>query len=55
MKVFNDRVKKIGDIKEIFINGSYKYMIGEVKSFDKAMVLLREVKPVIKDSFIVAF
>jgi len=55
MKISNVRLKDMGEVKELFINGSYKYMIGEVKSFDKAIALLRKVKCIIKDSFIVAF
>jgi len=55
MRITNTRLKKLGEIKEMFINGSYKYLVGESKSFDNAMSLLRKVKGVIKDSFIVAF
>lgn len=55
MSFRNKKIKELGEIKELFLNGSYKYMIGEYKNFNSAISFLRKVKKVIKDSFIVAF
>lgn len=55
MKISNFKLNNIGEVKELFLNGSYKYMIGEVADFNKALLLLKRVRYVVKDSFIVAF
>ncbi len=54
-KIRNRKLREFGEVKELFTDGSYKYMIGEYENFKTANSSLIKVKRIIKDSFIVAF
>ncbi len=44
-----------GEVKELVIDGRYKYFVGEVASYEEALSLQSKVRKQIRDAFVVAF